>query len=76
MPPENQPESVALSATLAIPELEQSNPAVLNDESTAAGSRLLAFLLYGRYSLGRGAVSDSACTIMPVTRHPPAFLIA
>src|SRR5262249_35438447 len=46
------------------------------DESTAAVSRLLACLLYGRYSLGSGAVTDSACTMMPVTRHPPASLIA
>src|SRR5215472_9725285 len=46
------------------------------DESTAAVSRLLACLLYGRYSLGSGAVADSACTRMPVIRHPPAPLIA
>ena len=31
---------------------------------------------YGRYSLGSGAVADSACTMMPVTRQPPASLIA
>jgi hypothetical protein len=30
MPSENQPESVGLSATLTIPELEQSKAAVLN----------------------------------------------
>jgi len=31
---------------------------------------------YGRYSLGSGAVADSACNMMPVTRQPPASLIA
>src|SRR6266403_3543790 len=35
-----------------------------------------ACLPYGRYSLGSGAVADSACTMMPVTRQPPASLIA
>jgi hypothetical protein len=30
---------------------------------------------YGRYSLGSGAVADSACTMMLVTRQPPASLI-
>ena len=35
-----------------------------------------ACLPYGRYSLGSRAVADSACTMMPVTRQPPASLIA
>jgi hypothetical protein len=33
-------------------------------------------LSYGRYFLGSGAVADSACTMMPVTRQPPASLMA
>ena len=35
-----------------------------------------AYLRYGRYFLGSGAVADSACTMMLVTRQPPASLIA
>jgi len=41
-----------------------------------AGSLLLGRSPYGRYSLGSGAVADSACTMMLLTRHPPASLIA
>jgi hypothetical protein len=32
--------------------------------------------LYGRYSLGKGASADSACTMMLETRQPSASLIA
>ena len=30
----------------------------------------------GTPDMGSGAVTDSACTMMPATRHPPASLIA
>ena len=33
-------------------------------------------MVRGRYSLGSGAVADSACTMMLVTRQPPASLMA
>ena len=42
----------------------------------ARACRSSACLLYGRYSLGSGAVADSACTMMVVTRQPSASLIA
>jgi|GEM_PF-4541926 len=56
--------------------LKQSSSANRAQPARAEDLLLLACLLYGRYSLGSGAVTDSACTMMPVTRHPPASLIA
>ena len=41
-----------------------------------AGLLLLGLSPYGRYSLGSGAVADSACTMMLVTRQPPRSFIA
>jgi len=41
-----------------------------------AGALLLRLPPYGRYSLGRRAVADSACTMMLVTRQPPTSFIA
>jgi len=41
-----------------------------------AGLLLLGLSPYGRYSLGRRAVADSACTMMLVTRQPPTSFIA
>ena len=52
---------------------------VLGVKRAISGVRLkndCTLVPYGRYSLGSGAVADSACTMMPVTRQPPASLIA
>src|SRR2546423_4051056 len=45
-------------------------------QSARAGLLLLALPPLRQIFLGSGAVADSACTMMPVTRQPPASLIA